>query len=375
MIEMLDEKGILGREIKLMSKKIGVLFCSYGDIDSKEQLKDFYRKSVETIGLSEVPTPLKEVLSLAIWELKQSRLREEYEKLTPPYRTEYRQNCQNLAEKVKQKLKGVNTYVGFNFINPSISQALAQVREDNIEHLFVIYHGAQYSKETTEISFNDIRQYLQSQVPPWKIKITGIRSFVRDDRFVNLVETKLKNNIEQHFPGIDSQDLCIFLPVHGVGFPKFENEEEIADPYFKQTQDLIEIIKDDLKSHQYHVEYGFQNHDYHPPESILNYINWTKPEAKKIAQRIHNDAFRAVLIDGSISFLIDSKETLVDQKVDLVGIIEGQTGNNGIAGGNQRRKIRAVFSSSFNADDALAEYLSLLIKDAIQEKGDLVRLN
>lgn len=176
-------------------------------------------------------------------------------------------------------------------------------------------------------------------------------------------------NFRQEF-SIDSKDICLFLPVHGVGISKEANELEINDPYLCQTKDLIEAIKIMLSKNDYHVhvELGFQNHDKHPTQSVVNYINWTIPEATKVASRIANDVWRYILIDGNFGFLIDCKETLVEHEY-LKKVIEDTFNQN-----RKHENIHVKNVKIFNSDSNLAIFLSSIILNAIEGIGDLITL-
>ncbi len=153
----------------------------------------------------------------------------EYKKIN--FQTSYYDNCKKLAEKVQDKLQekgqSIDVYVGFNFIKEySIEQALSRAQKEGINVLIVITHGAAYSEETTRISFNQIENYLSSH-KEWNVHVKGIRSFIRDTRFVELLFSNIQENIESFMQEnhiICSKDICIFFPVHGVGISKEANE-------------------------------------------------------------------------------------------------------------------------------------------------------
>lgn len=347
-------------------EKQGILFCSYGDIERKEQLKNYYKDSLKEIVLSRLSYPyIDEILAEIAWQNRKKDLEKEYEKIQ--FQTNYLQNSLLLAEKVQEKLREkdivVSVYVGFNFLREySINQALEKAKKDGVQELFVISHGAAYSPETTGISFRQIKGYFDFHNQGWDVKVKGIRSFIRNSKFIDLLCKNLVDNVNRLFPTTEQEDICLFLPVHGIGVHKNEHELEIKDPYLKQTRDSFDLIK--TKLNQYQLEIGFQNHDYHQIDDIRNLINWTIPDAEKVAERIAHDAWNNVIIDGNLGFLIDNKETLVEHE-ELKEIIMKH---------NPKNNIKVEIAPILNSNDLLANFISDIVLDSMQGKGDLIQL-
>lgn len=337
-------------------RKIGVLFASYGDIDSLNELESYFKNSFSGIALDGLASPFREWLTEIVWQIQKEDSSEHYREFG--IETHYRKNSQQQADIVEQKLRNVEcevkTYVGFNFTFPYISEALSRAQADNITELIVINHGSAYSEETTGLNFRDVSEYLKSH-QEWDVKVTGVKSFARDERFIKLLGDKIEYRLNYTFGEVSPNDICIFLPIHGLPL----SAERNGDPYISQTAYIIKKLSERFA--KYSLQYGYQNHEY---SFTSLFIKWTQPRAEDIAKEIAKDSWKNVLINGQISFTIDGAETLGDQAIELRKIICDTASNK-----------RVYVEKMFNTDDEFTTFMKELILDVLQGQGDLISLS
>lgn len=342
-----------------MNDKIGILFSSYGDIDSFDELEAYFKRSFNSF-LPPLPWPLKPLLVELVWCLRKNQLKKEYESFG--VNTDYRGHSRQQADKIQQNLLNVHelettTYIDFNFATPYIPTTLKSVQAAGVTQLLVVNQGAAYSTETTQKDFDEVVAYLDRH-REWPVKAIGLKSFARDDRFINLLGEKIKNCIDTEFEGVSVADLCIFLPIHGVPCKAVEQ----GDPYLNETNYIVDRLQ--KRFSEYTLQKGYQNHQF-------GKIKWTQPPADVVAEGIGRGVWKNVLMDGQISFTIDCGETLGEERIELANaIVEAAQGI-----GKEMEKVFVKYM--FNDDDRFAEVMAQILADVLRGEGDpdIVELN
>jgi ferrochelatase len=328
------------------NKKIGVLFSSYGDVDHPSELKDLVINTVSDPDVLSLPWWLSGIIAQIAWYQGQDGVWDEYEAIGG--KSNYRENSWKQANLVASLLQeegyDVTPYVGFTKTFPYVEEALHNARKDGIEELVVYYQGAQYAHTTAYITFRDVKKYLK-KYPEWDVKVTAVRSFFADDEFNNLIVNDIKKRISIDIPDVPAEDICIFLPAHGQ-IMKWINQ---GDPYLDQLLYNIDYIKEAFPENPVH--FGFQNHDEFP------FVKWTEPTFEKAITDMADESCSHVIVNGKLSFTVDSLETLFDHQVEIKHLLEESGKEFGIE--------RTVYAEPmFNDDPDFAEYLKGLTIDA-----------
>ncbi len=330
--------------------KVGVLFASYGDVSSLEEVEQYVKNSINDPDIIPIPDWVRPFVAWLGWEIRKSHVYQEYEVIKDLLR--YRQASREQSDIVEKKLNqaGLNakTYIGFVLANPSIEEALTQAQSDGIEELVIINQGAVYAKVTTELNFRETREYLQNHAE-WKVKVIGVKSFLEDQRFLKLVALSTQVAIQKEFPTIQPSDLCLFFPLHGV-YTKILNE---GDPSYSQMMYGVNAMKGFFRNHP--VFHGFQNHD------EFGWVSWTQPSVTVVAEEIGRHPCSAVIINGRLTFTVDNVETLADEVINQKERIL-----------SQNRQKNVVVLPMFNKEESFADYMVTLTKEALAGYGDIV---
>ncbi len=342
----------------IAGEKIGILFGSFGDIDNpKTELRDLVRNTLTDPDILPLHPLVRHGIADVGWIMDRSGLMEEYAAIGG--KSGMRQRAQNQADAVAKILSerglDVTAYTGFTMTFPFVREALDQARADGIERLIVYYQGAQYSKVTGQILFRHVREYMAKH-PNWNVEIVGIRSFSDDERFFNLLKTRLDKSLTA-FENVNSEDVCIFLPMHGQ-VQRVVNE---GDPYYDEVMRLVAKIKSEYGAHR--VSYGFQNHDEIP------FIKWTMPNTDNALASLAKQSCPAVTINGLISFTVDSLETLYDHAISEPETLKGEAKKFGK--GEPQIKVEPMF----NSDQDFVEFMADLAEEALAGQGNLENLN
>ncbi len=352
---MLTSQALAGSRFD--HKKIGVLIGSYGDVDDPSEARGLAVNTLEDPDVVPLPGFLRTIIARLGWEMKKNSILEEYAAIGN--QTGLRANTTLQAEGVAQRLRAMgldaHAYTGFTQISPSVEDALRQAQADGMEALVVFYQGAQYSRATSYLVFRDTRQYLAKH-PEWKVEAVAVRSFSNDQRFRDLMVDNIQGRIEESFPGVPPEDVCVFLPMHG----NITIWIERGDPFLDQALNLLNYLREAFP--RSYVSHGFQNH------SELPVVKWTEPEWDSAADELVQQPCSKVLINGQATFTVDSLETLYDHDIMIRNYIMEKARERG-------RDVEVVNDKMLNAQPAFLDLLAALAREALEFKGDIWWLN
>ena len=332
--------------------KIGVVFTCFGDIGSLDEVESYTKNCFLDPDIVDIPNFLRKPLSNFIWwMIKESRLTA-YEYLGGDTRYRERSKAQTdlIVEELRKKGYDAKGYVGFILTYPYMRDTLAEIQKDGIEKLIIINQGALYSYVTTEIPLRETRTYLKEH-PEWKAEIVGVKSFIKDKRFMDLIEDNIRERLNTTFKDVPEKDICILLPLHGVPIALIEK----GDPTLEDTVYIVNEFKKRFKNIKVYPAY--QNHDY------LFTGEWTKPSEDVVSKEIGKSSYSHVLINGRITFTIDNIETLLTQASSMrLRILDY----------DKNKKIHV--EEMFNLEKPFIDYMATVTEEALQGKGDLVIL-
>lgn len=334
--------------------RVGVLFSSYGDIDDPREARDFVFKTLTDPDVLPLPALLRTKIAIWGWALRQDQILASYRAIGG--RTNYRAVSQKAADLVAQLLRraGLDAvgYVGFTFTFPFMQEALEKARRDGVTHLIVLNQGAQYSRVTTGIEFRDIKKYLNEH-PSWQVRVLGIKQFSNDRRFADLIAESIHRRINRSFADVSPEELCIFLPLHG----NLMQWIEAGDPSYQQMLGVVRAMKNRFPNHI--VSYGFLNHDEMP------FFPWTQPKDSTALHALVERGCRNILINGRITFTVDSIESLHDQAILERNAIQKASQTLGLV------PPRITVESMFNLEPDFISFQSQIVKEALRGQGDL----
>lgn len=337
-------------------EKIGIFIGSYGDIDHISEAKELVLNVLSDPDVVPAPKLLNRIVAEFGWRVSRKTIKLEYDAIGGG--TGFRLATQNQADAVASSLKSLGYwakgYTGFNHTFPYIAESLAKAQSDGVEKLIVFYQGAQFAFPTTYILFRDIRNYLLNH-PEWDVNVIGIKSFSENPRFINLIEESIHKRIAKSFPGSSPSDLCIFLPLHGNIIHWLRD----GDPSYDQMLYTVDAIRQRFP--EAYVSYGFQNHDEIP------FTQWTQPSDTDALDVLSQQSCSNVVINGRISYTVDSLETLYDHAIAERSYLEQKSQAIG-------RPKTVVVEPMFNSEPSFVEFLSTLAIKAISGQGNVLNV-
>ncbi len=339
-------------------EKVGVFFGSYGDIDDVEtELRTLVRNTLTDPDVLPLPAWMRATIADAGWYIEKKGLLEEYAAIggSSGMRARSKAQADAVAGVLRERGYDASGYAGFTMTFPYVAETLAQAQKDGIQKLFIYYQGAQYSKVTGYIVFRKVNEYLALH-PEWKVEVIGIKSFTDDERFVDLIAKRIDRQFATSLSDYKPEDVCLFFPMHG----NVERLVREGDPYVPQVMRVVERLKNRFSMSPLYI--GFQNHDEIP------LLKWTQPTTDNALSVVATDACRAVLINGLISFTVDSLETLYDHAVDEPKVLHEATMKSG------RPEKYVVVEKMFNLDHDFVSFMADLAEETTRGQGDFVTL-
>jgi ferrochelatase len=337
--------------------RVGVLLASHGDIDNLDELEQYAKTAVLKNRAIPLPDFLRVPAAQLGWLFVRDGIVDQYESIG--LETHYRERSAEQARAVAQALqaRGVDAkaYFGFNFAPPFVADAMEQMRRDGVEHVVVFNQGAQYSFATTAENVRDVQEFLNAgsdKNEPFRPSAVGVRQFSEDPRFRDLLVRRIKEDIDNTFPGVPYSDICVLMGSHGLPKPLQEKGDPATQQMAAATEDIRQRLPEDLKIFQ-----GFLNDDFFPG------VPWTQPTVESLAEEIAATGRKHILLDGRLSFTVHHRATYYDLNTEARDAIQALAPDANI-----------VLANNFDGDATLADLIAEITLEALAGKGDIERI-
>ena len=207
------------------------------------------------------------------------------------------------ALKANLESKGyrVGVYVGMRCWNPTIDDAVAEIRRDGIERLVVLPLFPQYSVTTTGSCFN----YLRSLASRTNLARSTQLLYVEDWFDVPLYIESMADLIRQaqeRFAGGAPRTVRLLYSAHSIP----ERYVTEGDPYLEQTRATVGLI-DARLGNELTSTLAFQ--------SKVGPVKWLGPPTDKVIAAMGKQGVEKLLV-VPVSFVSDHIETL--QEIDIL---------------------------------------------------------
>ncbi len=334
--------------------KVGILIGSFGDIDHPElELRSFIRNTLTDPDILPLHPWLRRTIADIGWYIEKRSLFSKYAAIGGSSQMRKESRRQAIAIESELRTLGIDgkVYTGFTMTWPYVADALAAAKADGVKELIVLHQGAQYAPDTVGILLRHVRNYLATAWD-WDVNARAISSFSDDPRFLSLITEQIRSGLNNDFPGLAKESICMMLPIHGT------LDREQSQTYLQQVRHITESIRNIFPENKVYV--GFQNHDEIP------LISWSKPT---VAQALQNIDCSGVLINGNISFTVDNLETLFEQHIETTEVIRQNAERRG------KPHPRIVVQKVWNGDTDFARFIAQLISEALSNRTATTELH
>ncbi|MBE8990258.1 ferrochelatase [Nostoc sp. LEGE 12450] len=192
-----------------------------------------------------------------------------------------------------------NIYVGMRYWHPYTEEAIAQITQDNIEHLVILPLYPQFSISTSGSSFRLLEKLWQEDPKLQPIEYTVIPSWYKQPGYLQAMAELIAQELEQ-FP--NPNEVHIFFSAHGV--PK-SYVEEAGDPYQQEIEECTALIMQTLNRPNAHT-LAYQ--------SRVGPVEWLQPYTEDALKELGAQGVKDLVV-VPISFVSEHIETL--QEIDI----------------------------------------------------------
>ena len=207
------------------------------------------------------------------------------------------------AELLESALDGrgvdVETYVGHQFLDPYVEDAVEAAHEDGVDHLIGLPIYPLCGPSTTVAALDEMEAAVAAR-EGWDVEVDPVSGWHKHPLYNRIRADAIADFLEER--ELDPNDPGTTLVFSAHGTPTHYLEE--GSRYVIYVEEFCETIASLLGVESY--ELGYQNH------SNRN-IEWTQPDVEDLIEEL--DADRVVV--DPVSFMHEQSETLSELDVEL----------------------------------------------------------
>ncbi|MDJ0705148.1 MAG: ferrochelatase [Leptolyngbyaceae cyanobacterium MO_188.B28] len=282
--------------------RVGVLLLNLGGPDKLKDVRPFLYNLFADPEIIRLPSPLLQApLAWLISTLRAKKSQENYKKIGggSPLRRITEAQAQALREQLKQDGHQINVYIGMRYWHPFTEEAIAQIKQDNIEELVILPLYPQFSISTSGSSFRLLERLWQADPELQKIKYTVVPSWYDRPGYLQSMANLLGQKIDQVS---DPGQAHVFFSAHGV---PVSYVEEAGDPYQREIEDCAALIMKQLnRPNSYTLAY----------QSRVGPVEWLQPYTDEAIEDLAESGVKELVV-VPISFVSEHIETL--EEIDM----------------------------------------------------------
>jgi protoporphyrin/coproporphyrin ferrochelatase len=282
--------------------RVGVLLLNLGGPDKLEDVGPFLYNLFSDPEIIRLPFRwLQKPLAWFIATRRTRTSQENYKQIGggSPLRRITEAQGEALKEQLGSLGQEVNIYVGMRYWHPYTEEAIAQITQDQVEHLVILPLYPQFSISTSGSSFRLLDKLWQEDPKLQPIDYTVIPSWYKQPGYLQAMAQLIAQELEQ-FSNPD--DVHIFFSAHGV--PK-SYVEEAGDPYQVEIEECTALIMQTLNRPNAHT-LAYQ--------SRVGPVEWLQPYTEDALKELGAEGVKDLVV-VPISFVSEHIETL--QEIDI----------------------------------------------------------
>ncbi|WP_341528680.1 ferrochelatase [Nostoc sp. UHCC 0302] len=282
--------------------RVGVLLLNLGGPDKLEDVGPFLYNLFSDPEIIRLPFRwLQRPLAWFIASRRTKISQENYKQIGggSPLRRITEAQGEALKEQLGYLGQEANIYVGMRYWHPYTEEAIAQLTQDNIEHLVILPLYPQFSISTSGSSFRLLEKLWQEDPKLQRIDYTVIPSWYKQSGYLQAMAELIAQELDQ-FP--NPNEVHIFFSAHGV--PK-SYVEEAGDPYQQEIEECTALIMQTLnRSNTHTLAY----------QSRVGPVEWLQPYTEDALKELGAKGVKDLVV-VPISFVSEHIETL--QEIDI----------------------------------------------------------
>ncbi|MHB8481515.1 MAG: ferrochelatase [Nitrospiria bacterium] len=276
----------------------GVLLINLGGPDSPEAIEPFLYNLFSDKDIITLPFGFQWLLPvIATWISKRrSTVAKEYYRLIggkSPIR-ELTEAQRGALESLLLKDGDYRVFVGMRYWHPDLSEAVDQIVKEGIGKVIVLPLFPQYSITSSGSGINELDRIIKRK--GLKLDILPVYEWYSQPTYIQSLVENI-NEGKKLFPGEVPGKLHVLFSAHGVP----EKVVLKGDPYQKQIEKTVQLLKPYLKEDVVHLAY----------QSKIGRLRWIGPSVEEKLKELAEQKVQKVLAIP-ISFVSDHSETLYE---------------------------------------------------------------
>ncbi len=278
-------------------EKTGVLLTNLGtpDYPNASALKVYLKEFLSDQRVIEIPRLLWQlILRLVILNIRPRRSAKNYKKIWTDEGSPLLVYSKKIVSAVEKNLKGEfgNTVfiLGMRYGNPSLEDALEEMKKQKVRRLLVFPLYPQYCASTTASTFDKITNILQKW--RWIPEIRFINNYFEEDLYIKAVSDSIKDKWNE----LGKPQKTVFS-YHGIPLSYLMK----GDPYHCYCLKTTRLVKEELGLNDEDVMTTFQ--------SRFGSQEWLQPYTDETLKKLPDQGIKDIHI-LSPGFSVDCLETI-----------------------------------------------------------------
>ncbi len=290
--------------------KRGVVLLNMGGPDSLDSVKPFLYNLFSDPDIIRLPfsTILQKPLAALIVALRGEESKENYKHMGgfSPQLPRTQEQADALRKELSRRLgKDVPVYIAMRYWHPFTEEAVARIKQDEIEELIILSLYPHFSYTTTGSSLNALKQALSEANYP--IANVVIEPYYNHPDYLDAFAETIQEGLDKHPWGCPKENVRILFSAHSL---PVKHVQRTNDPYPEQIRASAETVMAKYFP-SYEWDLSFQ--------SRVGKMPWLGPYIDGVLHYYAGLNQDNILI-VPISFVSDHVETLVELDRDYVNL-------------------------------------------------------
>ena len=268
-----------------------LVLLNMGGARNKDELGVFLRNMFNDKNILGIPNDtLRSMVASLIVMLRHDKAWENYEAIGGA------SPLHNLTDKLVLKLQNIlpNFFIttAMRYTSPFSQTAIARIKEKGITDIILLPLYPQYSTTTTKSSIDDFIEHTNNE-----FNIQIIEPFYKNELYNEAICQEILKVQEKY------NDFHLIFSAHGLPQKVIKK----GDPYQKQVEEHVEILKDRLLNHN--IQFKSINLAY---QSKVGPMKWLEPSLDTTLEHFKDEK----VIIYPISFIVDNSETVFELDIE-----------------------------------------------------------
>jgi protoporphyrin/coproporphyrin ferrochelatase len=284
--------------------RTGVLLLNFGEpeqFDTETVIQFLERIFIVNAPLMGQATPEQvRARSRKLAEDRAPGLIEEYEEIGgSPLHRQATEQGDALAAELRRRGHDVHIFLGMQFTEPSIADAVRAAREAGVDRIVAMPVYPLPGPSTTFAALEELERELASS--GWTVPVHQVSGWHRHPEYVRFRAESIRAKMQADGVSFDDPGTRLVFSAHGTPLKYIEE----GSHYGEYVVDFCAAVARELGVSSYEI--GYQNHANRPG------VAWTQPDVDRVIESIEAER---VVVDP-VSFMHEQSETLAELDHEL----------------------------------------------------------